>query len=254
MTTIPPQVLIRMRKAATDAGFDLELPATGEWLCFGTSRSPVRVWLTSLADALFVAAVSQHNVAQALADHGVAHVNPLPVGAAGARCVTSVEALGALLYRVVPLARTLPDELLHVFQANIAGLPRTTEVERMVVQRVGQDVFRVGLLEYWQGRCAVTGLAVPQLLRASHIKPWADCPTDAERLDVFNGLLLAPQLDAAFDRGLVTFADDGRVIVSGKLDSASRGLLGINGAMQVGGLKAEHWKYLVWHRKKVFAG
>ncbi|MDC0682621.1 HNH endonuclease signature motif containing protein [Sorangium atrum] len=50
----------------------------------------------------------------------------------------------------------------------------------------------------------MTGLAVPALLRASHIKPWADCETDAERLDVYNGILLAPHLDAAFDRGFIT--------------------------------------------------
>ena len=52
----------------------------------------------------------------------------------------------------------------------------------------------------------MTGLDVPELLRASHIKPWADCGTDAERLDVFNGLLLAPHLDAAFDAGFITIA------------------------------------------------
>jgi len=62
------------------------------------------------------------------------------------------------------------------------------------------------LLDLWEGRCAVTGLAVPELLRASHIKPWADCETDAERLDVYNGFLLAPHLDAAFDLGFITVA------------------------------------------------
>jgi hypothetical protein len=75
------------------------------------------------------------------------------------------------------------------------------------VQRVGQDLFRDGLLDYWDGICAVTGLAVPELLRASHIKPWVDCDTDAERLDLFNGLLLAPKLDAAMDRGFITIDD-----------------------------------------------
>lgn len=62
------------------------------------------------------------------------------------------------------------------------------------MQRVGQDIFRQGLMECWESRCAITGLAIPELLRASHIKPWADCATDAERLDVYNGLLLAPIL------------------------------------------------------------
>ena len=57
-------------------------------------------------------------------------------------------------------------------------------------------------MEYWDSKCAVTGLAIPELLKASHIKPWKDS-TDEERLDIFNGLLLAPHLDAAFDRGFI---------------------------------------------------
>ncbi|MBL8636431.1 MAG: HNH endonuclease [Myxococcales bacterium] len=50
----------------------------------------------------------------------------------------------------------------------------------------------------------MTGLAIPELLRSSHIKPWSDCETDAERLDIWNGFLLAPHLDAAFDRGFLS--------------------------------------------------
>jgi putative restriction endonuclease len=252
MTTTPPQVAIRLRKAATDAGFDLESPPVGNWLCFGTTRSPVRIWLTAYGETVFVAAISQHKVAEALAAHGVAHLSPLPDGAAGGRCVTSIDALGALLYRVIPLARTLPYELLHVFQAKTVTLPRTTEAERLVVQRVGQDVFRAGLLEYWQGRCAVTGLAVPALLRASHIKPWADCGTDAERLDVFNGLLLAPHLDAAFDGGWITFDDDGAMRVSTRLDDRALAILGLGKPLRLVGLLPRHGAYLAWHRVEVF--
>jgi len=50
-------------------------------------------------------------------------------------------------------------------------LPKITKAESHGVQRVGQDPFRQGLLDFWEGRCAITGLAVPELLRASHIKP-----------------------------------------------------------------------------------
>ena len=55
----------------------------------------------------------------------------------------------------------------------------------MVRQRVGQNKFRDAMLDYWGGACAVTGVAIPEVLRASHAKPWAECGTDAERLDVF---------------------------------------------------------------------
>jgi putative restriction endonuclease len=54
-------------------------------------------------------------------------------------------------------------------------------------------------MEYWNGRCPLTGIDQPELLRASHIKAWAACESDRERLDVHNGLLLAAHLDAAFD-------------------------------------------------------
>ena len=102
--------------------------------------------------------------------------------------VSDIARLHPLLRRAFQLSRTLPDALLRVFQDETAYLPRATEAERLVVQRVGQDIFRRCLLEYWDGRCAITGLAVPELLRASHIKPWAACDTDAERLDIFNGI------------------------------------------------------------------
>ena len=166
--------------------------------------------------------------------------------------VASILALHAVLRRAYQLARTLPHELLHEFERRAAGLPRATEAERLVVQRVGQDVFRAGLLEYWEGRCAVTGLAVPELLRASHVKPWAHCETDAERLDVFNGLLLAPQLDAAFDQGFITVADDGAVVLSAALPAEARRLLGLDVPLRIQRLTDAHLGYLSWHRHRIF--
>jgi putative restriction endonuclease len=58
---------------------------------------------------------------------------------------------------------------LQVFLQRAASLPRTTEAERLTGQRVGQDLFCNGLLDYWDGACTVTGLAVPERLRASRI-------------------------------------------------------------------------------------
>ena len=121
----------------------------------------------------------------------------LPQGASGALSVADIPTLHRLVRRAFQLSKTLPDQLLRTFEEKTATLPRTTEAERLVVQRVGQDVFRAGLLDYWDGHCAISGLAVAELLRASHIKPWAACDSDAERLSVFNGLLLAPNLDAS---------------------------------------------------------
>ena len=117
--------------------------------------------------------------------------------------------------------------------------------------RVGQGLFREALLDYWQGRCCVTGLAVPPLLRASHIKPWAGCADDDERLDVFNGLLLAPHVDALFDGGWISFEDSGAVIVSGALPAEAFGPLGVSTRWTVAGLRVEHLGYLVHHRARV---
>ena len=168
--------------------------------------------------------------------------------------VPDFAAIERLVRRCYQLSRTLPDELLHEFEKKTCDLPRATEVERLVIQRVGQDIFRAGLLEYWDGRCAVTGLAVPELLRASHIKRWADCETDAERLDVFNGILLAPHLDALFDGGFITFRSDGDVAVSGTLDVPSRRTLGLETSLRASRPLLGHERYLAWHRLKVFEG
>lgn len=135
------------------------------------------------------------------------------------------EPLGQLygvLPRIYQLAASLPDAPLREFQAKVRDLPKTTEAERLIVQRIGQDIFRSGLIGYWQGRCPLTGITDTALLRASHIVPWKDCTSDAERLDVHNGLLLSALWDAAFDRGLVTFDDDGLPQFSPTLSEAAR--------------------------------
>lgn len=84
------------------------------------------------------------------------------------------------------------------------------------------------------------------------MKPWADCTSDAERLDVHNGLLLAAHLDAALDAGLITFADDGRMRVSAALGAGDRARLGLDTLPPLAGLKPAHLTYLVHHRTRVF--
>jgi len=178
----------------------------------------------------------------------------LPTGAVAARFAQDYLTLHRLLRRAFQLTQTLPHAPLRVFEQKTATLPKTTEVERLVVQRVGQEIFRGALLAFWEGRCAVTGLAVPELLRASHIKPWAECASDAERLDVFNGLLLAPHLDAAFDRGFVTVAEDGAIVVDDALDGDARAALGFAAPLRVRVLRPQHAAYLSYHRGHVFRG
>ena len=118
----------------------------------------------------------------------------------------------------------------------------------MVRQRVGQDVFRQAMLDYWGGACAVTGIALGDVLRASHAKPWAKCDTDAERLDVFNGFLLSANLDALFDRYLISFDDGGQLLISPEVTEQDRYLLGIQQPLQLRWLAKQHLPYLAFHR------
>ena len=250
--TLAAVVVTRLEKAATDNGFDLEPEYSADWLCFGSSQTSMRIWLTSIRESQFVAATSRADVLDELVGLGIVFTNPIPRGAVGAMSVSDVAALHRLLRRAFQLSRTLPDTLLHVFEDQIQDLPRATEAERLVIQRVGQDIFRSGLFEYWEGRCAISGFDVPELLRASHIKPWTDCDTDAERLDVFNGLLLAPHLDAVFDAGFITIGEDGTVLPSNLLPANARSALGLDKSLKVHGLHRAHEYYMPWHRAKVF--
>lgn len=249
-----PHTWTRLEKAAYDNGFDVEGPRIDDWRTFTSSQTSLRIWLSGTGDALFVVAVSRWEVFEALGGLGIPWTNPLPPGAPAARGMGDLSSLHRLLRRAFQLSRALPDEPLQVFLQKTATMPTATQAERLVVQRVGQDVFRNGLIDYWEGRCPLSGLAVVELLRASHIKPWADCETDAERLDVFNGLLLAPHLDAAFDRGFMTLDGEGRVVLAESLDAPARAALGFEGSLQPANLTDAHQAYLGWHRERVFRG
>ncbi len=164
-------------------------------------------------------------------------------------------ALAALLRRAAELSRALPNQAVTDYQqvvaAELADLPTGiigTEVERLVRQRVGQNKFREAMLVYWGGACAVTGIAVPEVLRASHAIPWAECTSDAERLDVFNGFLLNANLDALFDRFLISFDEEGYLIVAPALTNVDLKLLGIGAKMKLRWVSPLHQPYLAMHR------
>lgn len=164
---------------------------------------------------------------------------------------SSLSELYDVLKQVYALAVSLPDGPLQTFQQATKGLPRTTEAERTVVQRIGQDIFRDRLMTYWQGHCPLTGISEPALLRASHAKPWKDCETDAERLDVHNGMLLSALWDAAFDKGLVTFSEEGTAKYSDNLGEAARNALQLSGNGSVE-LSPGHQEFMHWHRLNIF--
>lgn len=129
-----------------------------------------------------------------------------------------------------------------------------TETLALVNARVGQGQFREDLLKSFNDKCAVTELAVKELVRASHIRPWCKCESDEEKLDPQNGLLLAVGVDAAFDCGFITFNDDGSLKVSECLSAADLVRLGIpaKGSLHHKHLTTERRKYLSYHRENEF--
>jgi len=247
---LSPIERIRLDKAAVDEGFGLKRTDDGDWLAYDSLGAPTSIRLTC-AGHDYVVALNHPGVALDLAERWNGwpeDAEPLTPAGFTAFATSDTAPLHHLVREIWRLARVLPIEPLRVFEAHTRNLPRTTEAERLIVQRVGQGIFRDALMTYWGGRCAVTGVAEPRLLRASHIKPWARCEIDAERLDVYNGLLLAAHLDAAFDAGLVSFSDEGTILFSSRFAQEDRDALGVHGRLALSRVAGGHLPNLAWHR------
>lgn len=136
----------------------------------------------------------------------------------------------------------------------------TTEAEAVVMARRGQGKFRQNVRQQ-EGACRLTGIANPEFLIASHIKPWRVCEA-GERLDGANGLMLTPNADRLFDRGFITFHDGGEVEISSRLPMNDLGRLGFREEQmaerrmlqpaQPKAFSAPQRQYLEYHRKQVF--
>jgi hypothetical protein len=146
-----------------------------------------------------------------------------------------------------------------------AGLDTTTK-ESVIQARRGQGRFRTNV-ERVETACRLTKITNPSLLIASHIKPWRSCETAEERLDGMNGLLLTPDADLLFDRGFITFHDDGEVQVSPRFDNEDLRRLGLGeiAMPRLGFTESQTpWrteafalqqrKYLAHHRAAVYVG
>lgn len=137
------------------------------------------------------------------------------------------------------------------FRAFISTLDET-ERDAIIKARVGQGPFREALIERWGG-CSVTGCGLTEVLIASHIKPWSKCETPAERLGAANGLLLTPNLDKLFDRGLISFGDNFRIIYSPHLKDGFAHMLNVDRNMRLKSSKhVDMLPFLGWHRQFVF--
>lgn len=124
-----------------------------------------------------------------------------------------------------------------------------TEKERVVKSRVGQGLFKKKLL-LKSCQCAICGLNIKRLLVASHCKPWGKA-NHKERLDVNNGLLLCPTHDALFDKGLITFKDNGEIIISKEIERSQYRILNIDEHVRVE-FRSEQLPYIKYHREEEF--
>lgn len=233
-------------KATKQHGFRRRLGETDGWAAFQSTTAQGTIWLAAEGPAgPWFLALDHTGVIEELCLSAVAMPGP-------GRSIYTFETLGQIygvLSRIYQLASSLPDAPLREFQTKIKELPMTTETERLIVQRIGQDIFRASLIEYWQGRCPMTGIDDLVLLRASHIIPWAKCKNDEQRLDVHNGLLLSALWDVAFDNGFVTFDDLGQPVFSSQLGSAAVACLNWNSPVF---LTDKHRRNLEWHREYIF--
>ena len=120
------------------------------------------------------------------------------------------------------------DELDDRVEGGIRNEPglESTVKEAVIQARRGQGKFKSNV-EAVEKACRLTGITNPSLLIASHIKPWRSCTSAQERLDGMNGLLLTPDADLLFDRGFITFENDGEVKVSPRFDHDDLRRLGL---------------------------
>ncbi|MEH7526160.1 HNH endonuclease signature motif containing protein [Bacillus sp. JJ1503] len=124
-----------------------------------------------------------------------------------------------------------------------------TEKEQLVKARIGHSNFKKGLIER-ECKCRLCGFTDKRFLIASHIKPWSQSSNE-ERLDLVNCFLFCPNHDALFDKGFITFDENGGIIISKQIDEVTKLFLNINDGIQIKVSNGQR-QYLEWHKDHVF--
>ncbi|WP_342570594.1 HNH endonuclease [Paenibacillus sp. FSL R5-0749] len=141
------------------------------------------------------------------------------------------------------------DELIEAEIIAVSDEPQETVREQIVKNRIGQGIFKQRLRAL-EEKCKLCGIDNPNLLRASHTKPWS-VSSNKERLDQYNGFLLCPTHDILLDKGLISFRDDGFILVSPLLEAHNKILMNVHEEMKVN-LLERHKVYLEYHRERIF--
>lgn len=250
LDTYPFELQSELRDAANEHGFRIGPEQAAGWLFFRSATAPGEIAVAATSAGMagpFYLSVGHPGAARELTAEGA---SPCAKGHAGAFMFPTRDALFDGVSAVYRLSMSLPTLPYEDFLRETAHLG-DTEAERVQKVRIGQDRFRDAQMGYWEGACPLTGIRNPDLLRASHIISWSDCPSDEERLNVYNGFLLSSLWDAAFDAGLVTFDDEGRVMASPNLGENAVKELRLETAPRLI-LTDEHRTRLNWHRAKLW--
>jgi putative restriction endonuclease len=175
------------------------------------------------------------------------------------RCQKFTDRPSEFVFNVVALAgKLISSEAMQLAEEPVdyavlseAGM---NSIDRAVTTKsrgIAQRLFRGNLLRLWQGSCAVTSVQETRVLRSGHIKPWADSNVQ-EKVDHFNGLLLVPNLDALFNEGLISFQDNGSVLVSKDWRGDDQRRMHIKSDLALRHVHSASRPYLEYHRDVIF--
>lgn len=196
--------------------------------------------------------------------HGYQHIYLAPIPKRLALMLAQL--ISAELLRIVRDVRTAEEpqvvdtELRGISEWEAAETTRIVEAKTLaettrtalIKARVGQGLFRSNLTRF-ENHCRITGVTYQPHLFASHIKPWRES-TNEERLNGENGLLLTPSIDHLFDRGFISFEDNGELLISDVAHKESVQRMGVNTEriVRVGKFSEGQKTFLAHHRRSVF--
>lgn len=162
------------------------------------------------------------------------------------------------VFKVAALAVNCSETTTHIAEEKVdyqvLSEAALNGIDRQIMARsrgIAQRLFRGNLFRLWDGACAVTGVREPLILKAGHIKPWATSKVE-EKVDHYNGLLLIPNLDALFNEGLISFRDDGSLMVSNKWQRDDQRRMHITDDLHLRKVFQESQSYLGYHREICF--
>ena len=143
------------------------------------------------------------------------------------------------------------EEYFNKNQDIIEDISKITDTERdtLIKTRIGHGTLKKQLVQK-EGKCLICGLADTRFLIASHIKPWS-ISNNQERLDINNVLLLCPHHDAVFDKGYISFEEDGKLFISNEISLESRALFNLPSGKKID-FNDEKRDYIRWHRENLF--